>query len=46
MAGKYTLPIGNDTTPIQAVRFGVRFLEEYCEREGVAHGLRVMGERE
>ncbi|KAJ4362596.1 hypothetical protein N0V95_001401 [Ascochyta clinopodiicola] len=41
MSGPYFLPISNDTTPIQAVRFGLKFLGEYCEREGLKYSLRV-----
>jgi hypothetical protein len=45
MSGPYFLPLGADTTPIQAVRFGLRFLAEYCEIEGLKYGLRVCLER-
>jgi len=45
MSGPYFLPLGCDTTPIQAVRFGLRFLAEYCEIEGLKYGLRVNLER-
>jgi hypothetical protein len=41
MSGPYFLPISNDTTPIQAVRFGLKFLAEYCEREKLEYNLRV-----
>lgn len=41
MSGPYFLPISNDTTPIQAVRFGLKFLSEYCEKEGLKYSLRV-----
>jgi hypothetical protein len=41
MGGPYFLPLSNDTTPIQAVRFGLRFLAEYCEKEGLEYSLRV-----
>ena len=41
MSGPYFLPISNDTTPIQAVRFGLKFLSEYCEKEGLEYSLRV-----
>jgi hypothetical protein len=41
MSGPYFLPISNDTTPIQAVRFGLKFLSEYCEKEGLRYSLRV-----
>ncbi|KAF2274264.1 uncharacterized protein EI97DRAFT_132555 [Westerdykella ornata] len=33
LSGPYFLPIQPDTTPLQAVRFGLAFLKEYCERE-------------
>ncbi|KAF2443423.1 hypothetical protein P171DRAFT_37228 [Karstenula rhodostoma CBS 690.94] len=45
LSGPYFLPILNDTSPIQAVRFGLRFLGEYCEREGVGHRLKINLER-
>jgi hypothetical protein len=41
MAGPFFLPLGGDTSPIQAVRFGMVFLKEYCEREGLVYSLRV-----
>jgi hypothetical protein len=41
MSGPYFLPLGTDTSPIQAVRFGLRFLGEYCEREGLGWKCRV-----
>ncbi|KAH3921177.1 hypothetical protein HBH70_023750 [Parastagonospora nodorum] len=41
MSGPYFLPIANDTTPIQAVRFGLKFLAEYCEKEKLEYNLRV-----
>jgi hypothetical protein len=41
MSGPYFLPLSNDTTPIQAVRFGLQFLAEYCEREKLEYVLRV-----
>lgn len=41
MSGPYFLPISTDTTPIQAVRFGLKFLGEYCEKEGLKYSLRV-----
>jgi hypothetical protein len=41
MSGPFFLPLATDTTPIQAVRFGLVFLAEYCEREGLAYKLRV-----
>ncbi|KAH8716820.1 hypothetical protein GQ44DRAFT_730348 [Phaeosphaeriaceae sp. PMI808] len=41
MSGPYFLPISNDTTPLQAVRFGLKFLAEYCEKEKLDYNLRV-----
>lgn len=41
MSGPYFLPLSSDTTPIQAVRFGLRFLAEYCEKEKIEYSLRV-----
>ena len=41
MSGPYFLPLGIDTTPIQAVRFGLKFLQEYCEKEKLEYSLRV-----
>jgi hypothetical protein len=41
LAGPYFLPIQNDTTPFQAVRFGLKFLSEYCAKEKLNHSLRV-----
>jgi hypothetical protein len=41
LAGPFFLPIGNDTTPIQAVRFGLKFLAEYCEKEKLEYTLRL-----
>ncbi|CAI6333852.1 unnamed protein product [Periconia digitata] len=41
LSGPYFLPIANDTTPIQAVRFGLEFLHEYCEKAGVDHTIRI-----
>jgi hypothetical protein len=41
MSGPYFLPLGTDTTPIQAVRFGLKFLHEYCEKEKLEYSLRV-----
>lgn len=41
ISGPYFLPIANDTTPIQAVRFGLKFLHEYCEKEGLDHPIRI-----
>lgn len=39
--GPYFLPIGTDTTPLQAVRFGLRFLREYCEKEKIDYVFRL-----
>ena len=41
MSGPYFLPLATDTTPIQAVRFGLKFLSEYCEKEGLEYRLRI-----
>jgi hypothetical protein len=41
LAGPYFLPVQNDTTPIQAVRFGLKFLGEYIQKEKLNHALRV-----
>jgi hypothetical protein len=41
MSGPYFLPLSNDTTPIQAVRFGLRFLAEFCEKEKLDYSLRI-----
>ncbi|KAL5115796.1 hypothetical protein ACEQ8H_006291 [Pleosporales sp. CAS-2024a] len=41
MSGPYFLPLSNDTTPIQAVRFGLKFLAEFCEKEKLDYSLRV-----
>lgn len=41
MSGPYFLPMAVDTSAIQAVRFGLRFLSEYCEKEGLRYALRV-----
>ena len=41
LKGPYFLPIGPDTTPVQAVRFGVQFLKEWMEKEGVRYELLV-----
>lgn len=41
MSGPYFLPLSVDTTPIQAVRFGLRFLNEYCEKEKLDYNQRV-----
>jgi hypothetical protein len=41
LSGPYFLPIELDTTPIQAVRFGLRLLVEFCERERLEYSLKV-----
>lgn len=41
LTGNYFVPIANDTTPIQAVRFGLKFLHEYCEKERLEHTIRI-----
>ncbi|KAF1918205.1 hypothetical protein BDU57DRAFT_547292 [Ampelomyces quisqualis] len=41
MSGPYFLPLSSDTTPIQAVRFGLKFLAEFCEKEKLDYQLRV-----
>jgi len=41
MSGPYFLPLSTDTTPVQAVRFGLKFLSEYCEKEKIEYKLRV-----
>lgn len=41
LSGPYFLPIQNDTTPIQAVRFGLKFLSEYCEKERIDQRLKI-----
>ncbi|KAH6642529.1 hypothetical protein C7974DRAFT_103930 [Boeremia exigua] len=41
LSGPYFLPISSDTTPIQAVRFGLKFLSEFCENQGLKYSLRV-----
>ncbi|KAF1961272.1 hypothetical protein CC80DRAFT_402800 [Byssothecium circinans] len=41
LSGPYFLPIANDTTAIQAVRFGLKFLREYCEKERLDHVIRI-----
>ena len=39
--GSYHLPFGPDTTPVQAVRFGLVFLTEWMKGEGVDYELRL-----
>ncbi|OCK80355.1 hypothetical protein K432DRAFT_404772 [Lepidopterella palustris CBS 459.81] len=41
LKGPYFLPIGPDTTPVQAVRFGVQFLKEWLAKEGLEYELQV-----
>lgn len=41
LSGPYYLPIQFDTTAIQAVRFGLKLLGEYGEKERLPHKLRV-----
>jgi hypothetical protein len=41
LAGPYFLPIGIDTSPIHAVRFGLQFLKEYCAKERLKYEFRV-----
>ncbi|KAF1945290.1 hypothetical protein EJ02DRAFT_369613 [Clathrospora elynae] len=45
MSGPYFLPLSTDTTPIQAVRFGLQFLAEYCEKERLDYRVRVRLDR-
>ncbi|KAF2182716.1 hypothetical protein K469DRAFT_690466 [Zopfia rhizophila CBS 207.26] len=45
LTGPYFLPLGIETTPIQAVRFGLKFLSEYCEKEGLGYAIRVSLEK-
>lgn len=41
LSGPYFLPIQMDTTPLQGVRFGLKFLGEYCELQELDYKLRV-----
>ncbi|RMZ67171.1 hypothetical protein GMOD_00001058 [Pyrenophora seminiperda CCB06] len=41
MSGPYFLPLCTEASPIQAVRFGLKFLSEYCEKEKLNYHLRV-----
>jgi hypothetical protein len=41
LSGPYMLPLASDSSAIQGVRFGLRFLEEYCEKEGVGYRVRL-----
>ncbi|KAF2736831.1 hypothetical protein EJ04DRAFT_142601 [Polyplosphaeria fusca] len=41
LSGPYFLPIQSDTTPIQAVRFGLKFLAEFCEKERLDYSLHI-----
>ncbi|KAF2261676.1 hypothetical protein CC78DRAFT_345660 [Lojkania enalia] len=45
-SGPYYLPIGDDTTPIEAVRFGLKILTEFCEKERLDYTLRVTWDNE
>lgn len=40
-AGEYFLPFGRTTTPMEAVRFGVALLQEWCENEGLTFEPRL-----
>jgi hypothetical protein len=39
--GKFWLPVGIDTTPVQAVRFGLCALEEWVKRERLEYEVQV-----
>jgi hypothetical protein len=41
LSGPFFLPIQNDTKPIHAVRFGLKFLAELCKNEGISHVISV-----
>lgn len=41
LSGPYFLPIQADTSPIQAVRFGLKLLSEYSSKEKLGHALKV-----
>lgn len=41
LEGPYFLPLGVETTPVQAVRMGLVFLEEWMKREGVEYKLQL-----
>ncbi|KAF2003098.1 hypothetical protein P154DRAFT_520444 [Amniculicola lignicola CBS 123094] len=41
LSGPYFLPIGSETTPLQAVRFGLRLLREHVESQKLDYTLRV-----
>jgi hypothetical protein len=41
LSGSYALPLASDSSAIQGVRFGLRFLEEYCDKEGVQYRVRL-----
>lgn len=41
LKGPYFLPIGADTTPVQAVRFGVQFLKDWMQQSGVAYDMQL-----
>jgi hypothetical protein len=40
-AGEYFLPFGRTTTPMEAVRFGVALLREWCKNEGLPFEARL-----
>ncbi|KAK7524794.1 hypothetical protein IWZ03DRAFT_33523 [Phyllosticta citriasiana] len=41
LEGPYFLPLGVETTPVQAVRMGLVFLDEWMKREGVDYKLQL-----
>ncbi|KAB2579603.1 uncharacterized protein LTHEOB_7118 [Lasiodiplodia theobromae] len=41
LEGNYNLPLGPDTSPIQAVRMGIIFLNEWMNRENVDYKLQI-----
>lgn len=41
-AGGFTLPIGADTGPLQAVRFGRALLDEWCKKQGVKYAPKLL----
>ncbi|KAL6702891.1 hypothetical protein ACN47E_000853 [Coniothyrium glycines] len=45
MTGAFFLPLSTDTSPIQAVRFGLKFLAEYCEKEKLDYTFRISLEK-
>jgi hypothetical protein len=40
-SGDFFLPLGRTTTPLEAVRFGVSILDEWCKREGLEFEARL-----